>query len=144
MIPRLPQGRSGGDDDFPLQGPRIILTEGKSDHIRGGRIIEKLAVKLGDPFIIDETDTDLPASLLPFKDEANQSLNPIGIDGQGLLQIFDMNQNLRGRIGRSHRRRAVTEAAVEFSSPESPEPVAPFSPESCCWATASPGYLTRP
>jgi len=135
MLWRLADGSLGRNHDLPIELARIALFERKSDDVGDAGIVHELLMKAGDLFIFNEAESHSSPMILVLENKMNQFDDPIMIQFDRLLEIFDLHLD-PGWHCRGHQRRVATGESGEFESLDSSAGVLIDS--------SSPGYLTRP
>ncbi len=135
MLWRLADGSFGRNHDLPIELARIALFERKSDDVGDAGIVHELLMKAGDLFIFNEAEAHSSPMILVLENKMNQLDDPIMIQFDRSLKIFDLHLD-PGWHCRGHQRRVATGESGELESLDSSAGVLIDS--------SSPGYLTRP
>ncbi len=135
MLWRLADGSFGRNHDLPIELARIALFERKSDDVGDAGIVHELLMKAGDLFIFNEAEAHSSPMILVLENKMNQFDDPIMIQFDRSLEIFDLHLD-PGWHCRGHQRRVATGESGELESLDSSAGVLIDS--------SSPGYLTRP
>ncbi len=135
MLWRLADGSFGRNHDLPIELARIALFERKSDDVGDAGIVHELLMKAGDLFIFNEAEAHSSPMILVLENKMNQLDDPIMIQFDRSLEIFDLHLD-PGWHCRGHQRRVATGESGELESLDSSAGVLIDS--------SSPGYLTRP
>ncbi len=90
----LTDGSLGRNHDLPIELARTALFERKSDDVGDAGIVHELLMKAGNLFIFNEAEAHSSPMILVLENKMNQLDDPIMIQFNRSLKIFDLHLDL--------------------------------------------------